>query len=201
MAKISNKKKYPEQEIVNKKDYVIGTDYYDRKKTKTFPIANLAQVLADILIEDGGIHIDVGKTSQLINDGEFGDSRFVEESELEVIIQDIKDNLHIYELKDNKQNNLNPDGTGTKYPTVDAVNTKVQELEDSISNVSGDKTYVHEQTIPSKVWEYEHGLNKKPSVQITDSAGSVLMGQVTVNDGIKVRIEFNIAFWGYATNN
>lgn len=106
-----------------------------------------------------------------------------------------------YELISNKQNNLTPDGTGTKYPTVDAVNIKVQELEENINNVSGDKTYVHEQTIPSKVWEYEHGLGKKPSVQITDSAGTVIMGQITVNDGITVRIEFNIAFWGYATNN
>ena len=107
----------------------------------------------------------------------------------------------VLELLENKQDNLTPDGTGTKYPTVDAVNDKFQELEEEISNVSGDKTYVHEQVTPSKVWEYEHGLGKRPSVQVTDSAGTVMMGQITVNDGIKVRIEFNIAFWGYATNN
>jgi len=188
VAKISNKKRYPEQEVVNKKDYVIGTDYYDRKKTKTFPIANLAQVLADILIEDGGIHIDVGKTSQLINDGEFGDSRFVEESEVEVIIQEIKDNLHIYELKDNKQNDLTPDGTGTKYPTVDAVN-------EAFSNFDGDKNYVYEQLTPSKIWDIEHTLNKKPSVTVTDSAGTVYEGKIIINDGFRVVIEFNIAFW------
>src|SRR5690606_28117311 len=118
MPKISNKTKYPEQEIVNKKDYVIGTDYYDRKKTKTFPIANLAQVLADILIEDGGIEINVGKTSQLINDGEFGNSRFVEEDELTEIITDILEGLTKYELIENKQDDLTPDPSGTKYPTV-----------------------------------------------------------------------------------
>lgn len=123
------------------------------------------------------------------------------------VIQYIKDN-NVYlanefgfELTENKQNNLTPDGSGTKYPTVDAVNTKFQEIEDDILNISGDKTYVHEQVTPSKVWEYEHNLGKKPSVQVTDSAGTVIMGQVTVNDGTKVRIEFNIAFWGYATNN
>ena len=113
----------------------------------------------------------------------------------------IKLNVDKIELVVNKQNNLNPDGTGTKYPTVDAVNEKVQELEDSIANVAGDKNFVYEQTTPSKIWEYEHGLGKKPSVQVTDSAGTVMMGQITVNDGIRVRIEFNIAFWGYATNN
>ena len=113
----------------------------------------------------------------------------------------IKLNVDKIELVENKQNNLNPDGTGTKYPTVDAVNEKIQELEDSIANAAGDKNFVYEQTTPSKIWEYEHGLGKKPSVQVTDSAGTVMMGQITVNDGTRVRIEFNIAFWGYATNN
>lgn len=113
----------------------------------------------------------------------------------------IRLNVDKIELIENKQDNLNLDGTGTKYPTVDAVNQKFEDIEDQISNVSGDKNFVYEQTTPSKVWEYEHGLGKKPSVQVTDSAGTVMMGQITVNDGIRVRIEFNIAFWGYATNN
>ena len=113
----------------------------------------------------------------------------------------IKLNVDKIELVENKQDSLSPDGTGTKYPTVDAVNEKVQELEDSITNAAGDKNFVYEQVTPSKIWEYEHGLGKKPSVQVTDSAGTVMMGQITVNDGIRVRIEFNIAFWGYATNN
>lgn len=113
----------------------------------------------------------------------------------------IKLNDDKLELVDNKQNDLTPDGTGTKYPTVDAVNSKIQELEENINNVSGDKTFVYEQTTPSKIWEYEHGLGKRPSVQVTDSAGTVLMGKITVNDGVRVRIEFNIALWGYAINN
>ena len=113
----------------------------------------------------------------------------------------IKLNVDKIELVENKQDSLSPDGTGTKYPTVDAVNEKVQELEDSIANAVGDKNFVYEQTTPSKIWEYEHGLGKKPSIQVTDSAGTVMMGQITVNDGTRVRIEFNIAFWGYATNN
>ena len=113
----------------------------------------------------------------------------------------IKLNVDKIELVENKQDSLSPDGTGTKYPTVDAVNEKIQELEDSIANAVGDKNFVYEQTTPSKIWEYEHGLGKKPSIQVTDSAGTVMMGQITVNDGTRVRIEFNIAFWGYATNN
>lgn len=56
MAKISNKKVYPEQEEVDKKDYLIGTSYYNSKKTKTFPIRNLAKVILDVLTEDGELH-------------------------------------------------------------------------------------------------------------------------------------------------
>lgn len=56
MAKISNKKVYPEQEEVDKKDYLIGTSYYNSKKTKTFPIKNLAKVILDVLTEDGELH-------------------------------------------------------------------------------------------------------------------------------------------------
>ena len=36
-----------------------------------------------------------------------------------------------YELKSNKQNDLTPDGTGTKYSTVDAVNTKVSNIDNT----------------------------------------------------------------------
>lgn len=86
--------------------------------------------------------------------------------------------------------------TGSAVDNTDPENPIINIPEDGV-----DKTYVHEQVTPSKIWEYEHGLDKKPSVQVTDSAGTVIMGQITVNDGIRVRIEFNIAFWGYATNN
>lgn len=105
------------------------------------------------------------------------------------------------EFKENKQNNLNPDGTGTKYPTVDAVNEKFEEVIELIDDVSGDKNFVYEQTIPSKVWEFPHPLNKKPSVQITDSAGTVIEGNIIINDGVNIKIEFNISFWGYAILN
>lgn len=194
MPKISNQNKYPEQEIVNKKDYVIGTDYYDKKKTKTFPIENLAEVLAEILIEKGGIIIDVGKTSQLVNDGEFGDSRFVEENELEQLVEEILSNLDKYELHENKQNDLSTDGTGTKYPTVDAVN-------EAFLNISGDKHFSYTQSTPTTVIDFDHDLKKQPSVTFTDSAGTVIMGQVTINDGKRVRLEFNKPVWGYVYCN
>lgn len=101
----------------------------------------------------------------------------------------------------NKQDSLDEDGTGTKYPTVDAVNEKIQELESEIDSIEGDKHFTYEQTNPSTVWDFQHPLGKKPSVVVTDSAGTVILGQVVINDGTNVKIEFNTPIWGYAICN
>lgn len=106
------------------------------------------------------------------------------------------------ELKENKQNNLTPDGTGTKYPTVDAVNEGLQEIKTEIlSEVSGDKHFVYEQINPSAVWLITHNLNKRVSVTVVDTANTVVMGQVSINNGNVVQVEFNFPFSGYAYIN
>lgn len=140
----------------------------------------------------GSIGGDIERTSELINDGEFGDSRFVEENEL----TDILEGLTKYELIENKQNNLNIDGTGTKYPTVDAVNNALSDI-----SLNADKNFVYEQINPSTEWIAYHGLNKKVSPIVTDSAGTIVEGQVIVNDGLKVIVKFNHPFTGYLICN
>lgn len=45
-----------------------------------------------------------------------------------------------YELSANKQNDLTPDGTGTKYPTVDAVNAEMVKLTGD-QTINGSKTF------------------------------------------------------------
>lgn len=101
----------------------------------------------------------------------------------------------------NKQNNLNKDGTGTKYPTVDAVNQKFEDIEDQMSNVSGDKNFVYEQMMSSNIWDFTHPLEKKPSVTTLDSAGSTIMGKVTIMGNDRVIVEFNHPMWGKAILN
>ena len=64
-----------------------------------------------------------------------------------------------------------------------------------------DSNYVHDQAQPSSIWTINHPLNKKVSVTITDTAGTVVEGQVTINDGNKVVIEFNFPFSGEAILN
>lgn len=66
---------------------------------------------------------------------------------------------------------------------------------------NGDKHYTHEQSSPSTHWICQHNLNKKVSVTVVDSAGSIVEGQVTINDGNLVEVHFNIPFWGYAHFN
>lgn len=64
-----------------------------------------------------------------------------------------------------------------------------------------DKNYIHSQSIPQKVWNISHPLNKKVSVDITDSAGTVIEGLIVINDGSTVTIEFNSPFSGEAILN
>lgn len=60
-----------------------------------------------------------------------------------------------------------------------------------VQYVQSDKTYVHEQNIPSKVWAWFHGLGKVVSVTIQNSAGTRIRGEEFINDGVKVEYHFN----------
>lgn len=152
----------------------------------------MAHVESNMTI-DGELN-PITKTSELINDGENGTSTFVE-------VDTLSNYLTGVETLDNKQNNLDEDSTGTKYPTVNAVNDAIENVRQEISEVSGDKNFIYEQLLPSDNWIYTHNLGKKPSVVTTDSAGTVVTGQIIINDGNKVHIKFNFPFWGYAINN
>jgi archaellin len=64
-----------------------------------------------------------------------------------------------------------------------------------------DKNHVHDQSTPSATWEIDHPLDKKVNVVVTDTAGTVVDGRVTINDGSKVVVEFNAPFSGEAVLN
>jgi hypothetical protein len=61
--------------------------------------------------------------------------------------------------------------------------------------------YEYIQTLPSAIWEIEHNLNKFPTVTVTDSAGSVVEGDIYFVNYNKIRIEFSVAFSGKAYLN
>ena len=66
----------------------------------------------------------------------------------------------------------------------------------TINSGGGDRNFVFTQIQPASTWVIEHPLNKKPSVTVTDTAGTEVEGRVTINNGSKVVIEFNFPFNG-----
>lgn len=82
-----------------------------------------------------------------------------------------------------------------------ATASSVSRLVAVVSNVDSDKYYRHSQGLPSNVWTIEHNLNKYPSVTVTDSAKSVVEGQVKYIDSNNLKITFSASFSGYAELN
>lgn len=62
-------------------------------------------------------------------------------------------------------------------------------------------TYVHNQGIPSAVWEITHNLGKFPSVTVVDSALTEVVGDIQYIDNNSIRITFSGSFSGKAYLN
>ena len=67
--------------------------------------------------------------------------------------------------------------------------------------VDTDQTYIHNQTVASAVWTIHHGLHRYPSVTVVDSAGSVVIGDVSYLSDETVVLYFQGAFSGIAYLN
>lgn len=66
---------------------------------------------------------------------------------------------------------------------------------------SGDKTYVHPQSIAAAQWVVPHNLDKFPSVTVIDSAGDECDGNIVYNDSNSLTLVFSAAFAGVAYLN
>lgn len=64
-----------------------------------------------------------------------------------------------------------------------------------------DKFFTFTQTTPAQEWVIQHNLDKFPSVTIVDSAGSVVIGDITYIDKDNVKLTFKGAFSGKAYLN
>lgn len=71
----------------------------------------------------------------------------------------------------------------------------------NIGSGSSDANYVHVQTTPVTTWYVEHNLNKYPSVTIIDSAGSLVVGEVSYIDTNSLLITLTAAMSGKASVN
>lgn len=79
--------------------------------------------------------------------------------------------------------------------------TKAQEILDDLKIYGSDKYYMFVQSVASDTWTITHNLKKYPSVTITDSAGTVVEGEVNYLDENTVMIKFNGSFAGKAIFN
>lgn len=64
-----------------------------------------------------------------------------------------------------------------------------------------DKHYVHVQDTPASTWTVSHPLDKRPSVTVVDSGGTVLDGDVSYPSSSQVVVEFVAATSGSAYLN
>lgn len=78
-------------------------------------------------------------------------------------------------------------------------------LEGNISSsdlgIDADKSYVYAQNIPSSTWDITHNMGKYPSVTVIDSAGSVVIGEVTYKSTSQLAVTFTSSFSGKAYLN
>ena len=66
---------------------------------------------------------------------------------------------------------------------------------------TSDANHVHDQGVASAQWVVDHNLAKKCSVTVIDSAGTVVIGQVTYNTDNRCTLDFEAAFSGKAFFN
>lgn len=89
-------------------------------------------------------------------------------------------------------NNLESDSTTSSLSA--AMGKELKRLIES-------RYYRHVQGVPASEWIIVHGLNRNPSVFVTDSAGTVVEGVIQYLDSNTLSINFSASFSGYAELN
>lgn len=114
------------------------------------------------------------------------------------------------DIKLNPKENINidfgKDGCDCNYnshinkPKINGI-TLQGDLTSEELGIINDKNYVYNQTVASNKWVITHNLNKLPAVNIIDSAGDEVVGEVKYDNTNQVTITFVSAFKGKATLN
>lgn len=73
--------------------------------------------------------------------------------------------------------------------------------EEEVEIINKPSSYSFSQVVPSATWIINHPLEKFPTVTVTDSAGSVVGGDVEYTDNANLIIRFAASFAGEAHLN
>lgn len=65
----------------------------------------------------------------------------------------------------------------------------------------GDKNYLHVQNLAADTWMIFHNLGKYPSIDVIDSAGNLVVGEISHIDLNTSMVIFSVPFGGTATCN
>jgi hypothetical protein len=87
---------------------------------------------------------------------------------------------------------------GTDGVTGETLNYEIADLALTISE---ENTYVENITENASVWNLEHNLGRFPVVQVVDTAGSVVIGDIQYVDQNNITITFSAPFQGTAYLN
>ena len=90
---------------------------------------------------------------------------------------------------------VNEDTANHVIVNQDAPNQVVVRLASSAGNT---RRQVYSQPAPSTTWNITHSLGGRPSITVVDSAGTVVIGEVTYISDSQIRVEFTSAFSGFA---
>jgi len=75
--------------------------------------------------------------------------------------------------------------------TLEDHEDRIAAIEALIPTFPSDKNYVHVQNTAAAIWNVTHNLNKKPSVTIIDSAGSIILAKLVYVNLNTVTIDFD----------
>lgn len=71
----------------------------------------------------------------------------------------------------------------------------------AIGVIDHNHSYIHDQGIAQSIWVVPHPLQRRPSVTVVDSGGTVVEGNVHYVDDNTIIITFNASFSGKAYLN
>jgi hypothetical protein len=66
---------------------------------------------------------------------------------------------------------------------------------------AGDKQFIFTQDLDESVWNIDHGMNKYPSIEVIDSSGSNVEGDIEFSSINNVELRFSIPISGKAFLN
>jgi hypothetical protein len=165
-----------------------GDDYVNSTGDE---IVNGVKTFADNTVFQSGINV----TNGITEDGVLLSDKYITPNDAQVKATTAENNAKAYA----------DSGLSTKVNKVAGKQLTTEDfstlLKEKLESLKTDSYYQHVQGVPATTWDITHNLNKNPSVTVTDSAGTVVIGQVEYLNPNQVRLTFNAGFSGKAELN